>query len=135
MEPVGLLDAFTDLDYTIVCDDLAHESRQFRVPARKEGTVMEKIAYRVIDLKGDTFFYEEMKTKGAGLIKAVKEHDADGIVVCMYKFCDPEEFDYPVYKKEIEEAKIPMLYLEVDQQMDSMEQIRTRLQTFGEMMD
>ncbi len=135
MEPVSLVDAFTDLDYTIVCDDLAHESRQFRVISREEGTVMEKIAYRVIDLKGDTFFYEENKSKGQGLIRAVRENKADGVVVCMYKFCDPEEFDYPVYKKELEDAGVSMLYLEVDQQMDSMEQIKTRLQTFAEMLD
>lgn len=135
MEPVSLLDAFTDLDYTIVCDDLAHESRQFRTISRIEGSAMERIAYRMIDLRGDTFFYEKDKSKGKGLIKAVKDNQADGVVVCMYKFCDPEEFDYPVYKKELEEAGVPMLYLEVDQQMDSMEQIRTRLQTFAEMLD
>ena len=135
MEPVSLLDAFTDMDYTIVCDDLAHESRQFRTISRTEGSVMERIAYRMIDLRGDTFFYEEDKSKGKGLIKAVKDNQADGVVVCMYKFCDPEEFDYPVYKKELEDAGISILYLEVDQQMDSMEQIRTRLQTFSEMLD
>lgn len=135
MEPVSLLDAFTDMDYTIVCDDLAHESRQFRTISRTEGSVMEKIACRMIDLRGDTFFYEEDKSKGKNLIRAVKDNQADGVVVCMYKFCDPEEFDYPVYKKELEDAGIPILYLEVDQQMDSMEQIRTRLQTFSEMLD
>ena len=53
----------------------------------------------------------------------------------MFKFCDPEEFDYPVYKKELTDAGVPMLYLEVDQQMDSVEQIRTRIQSFAEMLN
>ena len=134
MEPTGLLDAFTDLGYTITGDDLAHESRQFRTLSRTEGSVYEKIANRMIDLRGDTFFYEENKSRGSMLIDAVKRTGADGVVVCMYKFCDPEEFDYPVYKEELEAAGIPMLYLEVDQQTQSMEQIRTRLQTFAEML-
>lgn len=134
MEPTGLLDAFTDLSYTITEDDLAHESRQFRTLSRTEGSVYEKIANRMIDLRGDTFFYEENKSRGSMLIDAVKRTGADGVVVCMYKFCDPEEFDYPVYKEELEAAGIPMLYLEVDQQTQSMEQIRTRLQTFSEML-
>ena len=134
MEPTGLLDAFTDLGYTITGDDLAHESRQFRTLSRTEGSVYEKIANRMIDLRGDTFFYEENKSRGSMLIDAVKRTGADGVVVCMYKFCDPEEFDYPVYKEELEAAGIPMLYLEVDQQTQSMEQIRTRLQTFSEML-
>ena len=134
MEPTELLDAFTDLGYTITGDDLAHESRQFRTLSRTEGSVYEKIANRMIDLRGDTFFYEENKSRGSMLIDAVKRTGADGVVVCMYKFCDPEEFDYPVYKEELEAAGIPMLYLEVDQQTQSMEQIRTRLQTFAEML-
>ena len=64
----------------------------------------------------------------------VKETKSEAVVVFMMKFCDPEEFDYPIYKKELEEAGIPVLYLEIDQQMDSYEQIRTRVQSFTEML-
>ena len=120
MEPTKLLDIFTENRFTIVADDLAHESRQFRTLSRESGGVMERIACRMIDLKGDTFFYEENKSKGNCLIQQVKDKQADGVVVCMFKFCDPEEFDYPVYKKELTDAGVPMLYLEVDQQMDSV---------------
>lgn len=134
MEPVKLLDVFTENGFTVVADDLAHESRQFRTLSRPTGGVMEKIAYRMIDLKGDTFFYEENKSKGQRLIQAVRDEKADGVVVCMFKFCDPEEFDYPVYKKELADAGVPMLYIEVDQQMDSVEQLRTRVQSFAEML-
>ena len=133
-EPVKLLEAFTENGYTFVADDLAHESRQFRTLSRNEGTTMERIACRMLDLRGDTFFYEENKSKGPRVIQAVKELGADGVVVCMFKFCDPEEFDYPVYKKELEEAGVPMLYIEVDQQMDSIEQLRTRIQSFAEIL-
>ena len=52
----------------------------------------------------------------------------------MMKFCDPEEFDYPIYKKELDDAGIPILYLEVDQQIDSFEQLRTRIQSYAEMI-
>jgi benzoyl-CoA reductase/2-hydroxyglutaryl-CoA dehydratase subunit BcrC/BadD/HgdB len=52
----------------------------------------------------------------------------------MLKFCDPEEFDYPIFKKELEAAKIPALYLEIEQQMDSVEPLRTRIQSFTEML-
>ena len=68
------------------------------------------------------------------LIDLVREKKADAVVIFMMKFCDPEEFDYPIYKKELEAAGIPMLYLEIDQQIDSFEQIRTRVQSFTEML-
>ena len=35
----------------------------------------------------------------------------------LMKFCDPDEFDYPIYKAELEEACIPHLYLEVEQRL------------------
>ena len=33
------------------------------------------------------------------------------------------------------EENIPLLYLEIEQQMDSVEQLRTRVQGFVEMLD
>ena len=134
-EPVELLQIFEDNEIAFVGDDLAQESRQFRTLTRNNvENVWEKMAYRVQDQKGDTFFYEIEKTRGQMLIDMVKEKKADGVVVFMMKFCDPEEYDYPVYKEEIEAAEIPMLYLEIEQQITSYEQIRTRVQSFAEML-
>jgi len=50
------------------------------------------------------------------------------------KFCDPEEYDYPVVKKDIESKNIPTLFIEVDQQTSNNEQVRTRVQAFSEML-
>lgn len=132
LEPVELADLLTEYHYTVAADDLAHESRQFRTLARKDGTTMEKIAYRMIDLKGDTFFFDPQKERGQILIDTVRHNHADGVVVCMYKFCDPEEFDYPVCKKQLEDAEIPILYIETDHMMRGTEQLRTRIQSFAE---
>lgn len=133
-EPVELLDIFEENQVAFAADDLAQESRQFRTPGRSQGSFFEKMAGRICDQKGDTFLYEEEKTRGQMLIDLVREKKADAVVIFMMKFCDPEEFDYPIYKKELEAAGIPMLYLEIDQQIDSFEQIRTRVQSFTEML-
>lgn len=134
-EPSEILEIFAENDMAVVADDIAQESRQFRTPARKEGNVWEKMMGRIIDQRGCTFLCEQKKSRGNMLIDMVKETGADAVVVCMMKFCDPEEFDYPIYKAQLEEAGIPMLYLELDQQIESFEQIRTRIQSFAEMVD
>jgi bcr-type benzoyl-CoA reductase subunit C len=133
-EPVELLDTFVENNISLVADDFAQESRQFRVISRTEGRVLEKMAYRIVDQRGCTFLYEEKKSKGSMLINMVKENNAQAVVVCMMKFCDPEEFDYPIIKEELENAGIPILYLETEMQLDSFEQARTRVQSFAEMM-
>jgi len=133
-EPVEVLDIFAENGIAVAADDIAQESRQFRTPARKEGSVWQKMAGRILDQRGCTFLAEQKKSRGQMLIDMVKKTRSEAVVVLMMKFCDPEEFDYPVYKKQLEDAGIPVLYLEIDQQMDSFEQIRTRIQSFAEMI-
>ncbi|MBN7773573.1 2-hydroxyacyl-CoA dehydratase subunit D [Clostridium aminobutyricum] len=134
-EPVEILDIFTENNMAVVADDIAQESRQYRTVSRESGDVWERMAGRIIDQRGCTFLCEEKKSRGQMLIDMVKATGAKAVVVCMMKFCDPEEFDYPVYKAQLEEAGIPILYLELDQQIESFEQIRTRIQSFAEMVD
>lgn len=134
-EPLELLEIFEENGICITADDFAQESRQFRVKAREEGSVWDKMVWRIADQRGCTFLFEEEKSKGRMLIQRVEETGADAVIVCMMKFCDPEEFDFPVIKEEIEAANIPLLYLEIDQQMDSFEQTRTRVQSFVEMLE
>ena len=133
-EPVEILDIFRENDIAIVGDDLSHQSRAFRALSPDSGTVLEKMAGRIAAQEGDTFLYEASKDKGDMLIDMVQETNADAIVLFMMKFCDPEEFDYPILKKQMEAVGIPLLYLEVDQQMESYEQLRTRVQSFAEMI-
>jgi len=132
-EPDALLDSFVENNIIFAADDLAQESRQFRTNIGEGSTAIEKLARRVAN-QSCSLLYDEKKTRGQLLIDLVKETKADGVVISMMKFCDPEEFDYPIFKKELEAAKIPMLYLEIEQQMDAAEQIRTRIQSFSEMM-
>ncbi|MDR1194647.1 MAG: 2-hydroxyacyl-CoA dehydratase family protein [Peptococcaceae bacterium] len=131
-EPESFLALFAENGLFFAGDDLAQESRQFRVAARPDGSPLERIARRFLDLRGCTFFCDPLKTRGELLIQMARDTGAQGIVVCMYKFCDPEEFDYPVYKEEIEAAGLPLLYLEIEQRMDGVEQLRTRIQSFAE---
>lgn len=136
MEPVDVLDIFEENDIAIVGDDLAIGSRLWRTPAREQvRDVYQKMAYIIHDIEGDTFFFDPEKKKGSMLIDMAHNLDADAVVVMMMKFCDPEEYDYPIYKAELAEAGIPELYLEFDQQLSSFEQIRTRVQSFTEMLD
>ena len=135
MEPVDVLDIFEENNIAIVGDDLAIGSRLWRTPAREDvEDVYQKMAYMIRDIEGDTFFFDQEKKKGQMLIDMTKAMHADACIVMMMKFCDPEEFDYPILKKQMEKASIPLIYLEVDQQMESYEQLRTRVQSFAEMI-
>lgn len=133
-EPDGLLELFSENHMAVVGDDLAHESRQFRtdVPAGDDPLI--RLARQWSLIEGCSLAYDPEKKRGDMIIDMVKETGADAIILCMMKFCDPEEFDYPILDVQFEKAGIPMLYLEIDQQMQSLEQARTRIQGFNEIL-
>ena len=66
--------------------------------------------------------------------EAAENTGATGVIVCMMKFCDPEEYDAPLIGKLMGNSDISVLNLEIDQQAGSMEQLRTRIETFAEMI-
>jgi len=133
-EPDSLLDILTDNGMFVAADDLAHESRQFRTIAPKHGDALQRMVERIALQDGCAFLYDKGKTRGRLLIDMVRRYRADAVVFCQLKFCDPEEMDYPIIKKELDSAGIPCLYIEIEQRMDTMEQLRTRIQSFREML-
>lgn len=59
---------------------------------------------------------------------------ADGILFVLTKFCDPEEYDYVPVKRMTDAAGIPMLQIEIDQQMTNFAQAESAVQAFTEML-
>ena len=135
-EPDEFLDLLTENGLTVVADDLAQESRQFRVDVPDEGSdPLDRLARRWSLMNGCPLLIDPEKPRRFMLIDMARESGADGIVACMMKFCEPEEFDYPFYKRTLEEAGIPLLHLEMETTGKSLEQASTRIQSFAEMLD
>ncbi|MCY6485816.1 2-hydroxyacyl-CoA dehydratase family protein, partial [Clostridium aestuarii] len=118
----------------VVADDLAQESRQFRNDVPEGTDPLYRLAKWWQNFDGCSLATDAKKPRGPMLIDMVKKYNADAVVVCMMKFCDPEEFDYPIYYAQFEEAGIKSLYIEIDQETTSFEQVKTRVQSFSEMM-
>ena len=134
VEPYDVLDIFQENGFAIVADDLAQETRNFRQDVPDDDDALMALARAWNEFDGCSLATDVNKPKGQMIIDAVKKYGADAVVVCMMKFCDPEEYDYPILKAELEEAGVPELYLEIDQQLATFEQIRTRVQSFTEML-
>lgn len=134
-EPDSLLTMISDCGLTVAADDLAQESRQFRydVPTDTDDALYNLARWWQV-FEGCSLAYDPEKKRIDMLVDEVKEHGIQGLVVCMMKFCDPEEYDYPLLKTALEKAGIPALYLELDQQSEVSGQVQTRLQAFSELL-
>lgn len=132
-----LLEIFEENNIAIAADDVAHESRAFRVDAPETGDPMEALAQQFANQDYDVLLYDEHSSenrRGEFVAKLVKDSGAQGLVLFMQQFCDPEEMEYPSLKKALDDAKIPHIKLGVDQQMRDFGQARTAIQAFADVI-
>ena len=135
-EPDELLDIFEENGIAVVADDLAQEMRQFRTDyPEKGGGGLKRLALQWMDRFGCSLIHELGKPRGHMLGQLVRENKADGVINCLMKFCDPEEYDQPWLQKDLQSEGIPVITVEIDTLSTSFEQFRTRVQSFCEIME
>lgn len=68
------------------------------------------------------------------LLGAVDRCDAQGLVVLLAKFCEPHYFAYPRIKDAFERNGVPHLLIETEHEGVPMENVRTKVESFIEMI-
>ena len=136
LDSPSLLKMFDDNQLAIVADDMAHESRAIRVDVQENTNhPMQALAEQFGNQDYDTLLYDPELNKRPGyLVEKVKKSQADGVVIMMMQFCDPEEIEFPSLKKGLEEAGIPYIKIGMDQQMTNFGQAQTSLQAFADVL-
>ena len=133
-EPAELLDIFEEYGIAVVGDDLAQESRQLRTPYPETGGgALKRYALQWMAKSGCSLIHEMGKPRGEMLVRLCRETGADGVINCMMKFCDPEEYDQPWLVKDLRAAGYPVISIEIDPLNRAFEQFRTQLEAFCEM--
>lgn len=128
-----MLSMLSDCGLAVAADDLAQETRQFRydVPAG-EGSPMRRLAGWWREFEGCSLAYDPEKKRIDMLLADIEKYGVNGVIICMMKFCDPEEYDYPLIKEALEAKGVPCLYMEIDRKAEA--QAQTRIQAFAEIL-
>lgn len=135
LDPKGVLDIFQEHGFAIVADDLAQETRNFRQDVTSDDDdALLALAKAWNDFDGCSLATDPEKPKVRIILDAVQTYQADAVIIAMMKFCDPEEFDFPVLKEAFDASGVKYLQIEVDQESEAYEQIKTRVQTFAEIL-
>lgn len=129
-----LLKIFDENGIAVVADQIAQESVEARYQTPVTAEPMLGMAQRYGRIEGCSVLYDPGKERGRQLLELARTCGADGVIWVMTKFCDPEEFDHVPIKRMLDKAGIPLLTVEVDQQMQSFEQARNAVLTFSEML-
>lgn len=131
-------DIYTALEESgaeVIWDDLCTGTRYFEGEIEESGDPIEAIADRYMTRMVCPAKHLTITARGEGLVRMVKEKKAAGVIFMFLKFCDPHSFDYPYLKNFLDNAGVPNILLEVEEQLPSDAQLKTRFETFVDMID
>ena len=132
-EPDEFLQMFEENRIAVVGDDLAQESRQYRTPIPQGNDPWSRLAGQWLNRYSCSMVHETRFTRGQLVVDMARRTRAEGVAICLMRFCDVEEYDAPLIEKAVKKAGLHSLCLEIDQSTQNNAQSRTKLQTFAEM--
>lgn len=135
VDALPLLDLFEQNGITVVGDLTLSESARYATDIPGRINPYDSLATLWEDVRGASIALDPKKERGEMLIELARERGADGVIACIVKFCEPEEFDVPVMMQQMQTASMPFLVLEMDTQEAANEQAATRIQAFVEMIE
>jgi len=142
IDDTALIDIIEASGAEVTADDLCPGAREFRSPVPVTGIPTAGLAERYLrDVKcGRTWrevkgsYEESLDDRFGHIIADAQKYKADGVILFMYKYCDPFGFEVPAMKSYIESHGIPVLYLEDEYAMSTAGRLTTRIQAFLEMI-
>ena len=130
-----LLDLIEELGMIIVDDDVFVGSRYFANQVAISADPIEELAQRYLKrtppcpTKGDVEYdWTDY------IIERAEKNNAKAIITLLIKYCPPHMCYYPDVKNKLAAKGIPEILIEVEHEVISMQQIKTRLQSFVEII-
>jgi benzoyl-CoA reductase subunit C len=126
----------------LVMDDISIGSKMYWNDVDATSDPLQGIAERYLrKLKIPTTFvgtagtYQENLEERFGHMKRyIDEFKVDGVILLIYKFCDPYGFEVPAIKSFVESTGASVLYLEDEYSTSTLARMKTRIEAFLEMI-
>ena len=142
VDNVAFIDLIEDSGAWVVADDLCPGARELFSYVDATDDPMDGIAERYLrkikcgrtyrEMKGN--YQEYLEDRFGHMGQMIEDFDVDGVVLYIYKYCDPYGFEVPQIKSYIESRDTPVLYLEDEYSMSTIGRLRTRIQAFLELI-
>jgi benzoyl-CoA reductase subunit C len=142
VDNTAIIDLIEQSGAAIVADDLCPGARESLEPVKITDDPLDGLAERYLrriycgrSYRQRQGSYEDYLEERFGHIgRALKEFKVDGVVLYIYKYCDPFGFEVPQIKSYIESKGVPALYIEDEYSMSGTGRLSTRVQAFLELL-
>jgi len=143
VDNVDFIKLIEDSGATVVADNLCIGARDYWPHVQTGIDPVEALAHRYLDgincprtyreKEGNTY-EDELDSRFGDTGAMIREFTVNGVILYVYKYCDPFGFEVPVRKAFLDHVKTPVLYLEDEYQIGTIGRLRTRIQAFLEMI-
>jgi bzd-type benzoyl-CoA reductase N subunit len=142
IDDVAIIDAIEGVRAYLVMDDLSMGAKMYWGDVDVTSDPVQGIAERYLrKLKIPTTFigskenYQEILNERYGHLKHfISEFNVNGVILFIYKYCDPYGFEVPAMKSYIESTGTPVLYQEDEYSISTIGRMKTRIEAFLEMI-
>jgi benzoyl-CoA reductase subunit C len=142
VDDIAFIKLIEDSGAWVVADDLCPGAREFMASVDVTADPIAGLAERYLrkikcgrTYREMTGNYEEyLEDRFGHMGRMIKDFGVDGVVLYIYKYCDPYGFEVPQIKSYIEAKGTPVLYLEDEYSMSTIGRLRTRIQAFLELI-
>ena len=118
----------------VVADDICTGARYFDGRVEEDtADPLTALAQRYINRFPCARMYD-YKLRFDNIVEQIEKYDVQGVIYSVLKFCDPYQYDYPIFRDRLEEMELPLLKIDREHDAAGIGQISTRVQAFLEMI-
>ncbi len=142
VDNAAFIDLVEESGAWVVADDLCPGARESLADVNVTADPVDGIAERYLrriycgrtyrERKGS--YQEYMEERFGHIARSVRDFGVDGVILYIYKYCDPFGFEVPEMKSYLEAKGVPVLYVEDEYSMSTIGRLRTRIQAFLELI-
>jgi benzoyl-CoA reductase/2-hydroxyglutaryl-CoA dehydratase subunit BcrC/BadD/HgdB len=120
----------------IVGEESCIGTRNIRDLVEEGGTTLEELLNALVDryMKIDCACFTPNRERLDHVVDLARELSVDGVVYYTLSFCQPYALEAIKVEKALKEAGVPMLSIETDYSLEDVEQLKTRIEAFVEMV-
>lgn len=115
----------------VVCEDVSNGIKYFEGEIVQSGNPLDAIADYYLD-KATCARMTDSDVRLNNLLNKIEEYRVDSVIYFSLKFCDTNLIDFPYIKSKLQQNGIPVLFIEGELHMTSIENLKTRIMTFIE---
>lgn len=133
--PLGLIKTVEMAGCYIVWDDFTIGMRWLEADVATDGDPLEALAMAFLEHSAETASrYDpcDKQKKGAYLVDAVKQSQAEGVIFAAPSFCDPSLLEQPMLQTALDRAKVPWTAFLYSENLGQFQVIREQAGTFAD---